>query len=71
MGSPVRLVKLPKSGGVVTRSSAVRKDARSGRVREYFYGASGELQPRSQTVPAEKLQVFRIGEELWAGQGWE
>jgi hypothetical protein len=38
-----------------------RKDARLGRIREYFYGAGGELQPHAQSVAAEQLQVFRIG----------
>ena len=32
------LVKLQKSGGVVTRSPVTRKNARMQRAREYFYG---------------------------------
>ncbi|KIY91354.1 Pre-mRNA cleavage complex II protein Clp1 [Monoraphidium neglectum] len=65
MGRPLQarvpVVKLPKSGGIVARSTQARKDARLGRIREYFYGAGGELQPHAQSVAAEQLQVFRIG----------
>lgn len=45
----------------MTRPPQARKDARVRRVREYFYGPDGTLQPHSQTVPAEQLQLFRVG----------
>lgn len=61
MGRAVSVVKLPKSGGVVAREADKRKQARTNRVREYFYGPMNNLQPQSQTVAAEKLSVFRIG----------
>lgn len=35
--SPV-LIKLPKSGGTVTRDSAVRRRVRKSQIHEYFYG---------------------------------
>ena len=52
---------MSKSGGVVQRTPAYRKDARTRRVREYFYGAKDELQPSAQTVPANQLRVFHLG----------
>lgn len=55
------MVKLAKSGGIVARTPQARKDARLARVREYFYGPGGTLQPHAQTVAAEQLQIFRIG----------
>lgn len=55
------MVRLHKSGGVVERSPGVRKQARTRRVREYFYGARGDLSPHSQTVSFESLRFFRIG----------
>eukprot|EP00884_Botryococcus_braunii_P021352 jgi/Botrbrau1/7900/Bobra.9_2s0073.1 len=55
------LRKLERNGGVVDRDRESRKLARDRRLREYFYGKNGELNPISTTVRAEKLQVFRIG----------
>lgn len=60
-GGVVQVVKLPKSGGVVTRTPPLRKAARTGRVREYFYGQKGDLQPHSSTVPFSQLHVYRVG----------
>ena len=55
------MIKLHKSGGVVTRSPAVRKTARAQRTREYFYGVRGDLQPQAQTARFDELQIYRIG----------
>ena len=57
----VRVVRLPRSGGLVTRSPAARKGARARRVREYFYGPQGTLAPHSQTARLEDLRIFRVG----------
>jgi len=61
MGRPPAVVKLPRSGGVVPRPPAQRKEARAQRIRDYFYGARGQLLPCSVTVPVESLLVFRVG----------
>lgn len=38
------VLKIPKSGGVVTRGKAIRKQEHLNRVEEYFYGSvNGEL----------------------------
>ncbi|KAL7186021.1 hypothetical protein ACSBR2_027889 [Camellia fascicularis] len=39
----VDVVKLQKSGGVVSRNSKVRQKSRSYRIREYFYGVVNDL----------------------------
>ena len=46
---------------MVPRSQAIRKAARMQRVREYFYGVRGDLQPQAQTVRFEELSIFRVG----------
>lgn len=61
MGDPVRVVKLPKSGGVVQRSTATRQQARNARIQDYFYGAEGSLHPASVTMQAAAMKVFRAG----------
>jgi len=55
------VVRLHSSGGVVSRTGAVRKQARMQRVKEYFYGVRGDLSPHSQTVRLDDLRIYRIG----------
>jgi polyribonucleotide 5'-hydroxyl-kinase len=57
----VDVVKLPKSGGVVTRSRELRTRARKARVEEYFYGPLKELAPVSQSARVEDLQIYKVG----------
>lgn len=57
----VDVVKLHKSGGVVSRNPKVRISARSQRIREYFYGLSNDLSPHSNIVNFSDLSVYRIG----------
>ena len=57
----VELLRLHASGGVVSRTGPVRKQARTQRVREYFYGVRGDLAPHSQTARLDDLRIYRIG----------
>ncbi|KAK2966939.1 hypothetical protein RJ640_002124 [Escallonia rubra] len=57
----VDVVKLQKSGGVVSRSGKVRNIARKSRIREYFYGPSNDLSPHSNVVNFNDLSLYRIG----------
>ncbi|KAK4736783.1 hypothetical protein R3W88_000480 [Solanum pinnatisectum] len=57
----VDVVKLQKSGGVVSRNAKVRQKARSYRIREYFYGPSNDLSPHSNVVNFSDLFIYRIG----------
>jgi polyribonucleotide 5'-hydroxyl-kinase len=61
MGSPVSVVKLQKSGGVLQRPTQARQAARTGRIREYFFGADGSLQPPTTSLDVSEMKVFRIG----------
>ena len=59
--SGVSVVKLAKSGGVVTRTKELRATARKVRVEDYFYGPAKELFPSSQTAKIEDLKIYRVG----------
>ncbi|KAF5749022.1 hypothetical protein HS088_TW04G00983 [Tripterygium wilfordii] len=57
----VDVVKLQKSGGVVSRSAKVRQKTRSYRIREYFYGIGNDLSPHSSIANFSDLSIFRVG----------
>lgn len=59
--SNVDVVKLQKSGGVVSRNVKFRQKSRSHRIREYFYGLANDLSPHSNIANFSDLSVFRIG----------
>ncbi|KAI9032248.1 Pre-mRNA cleavage complex II protein Clp1-domain-containing protein [Hyaloraphidium curvatum] len=58
----VSVVKLAKSGGVVSRDKNFRKQLQNRSVREYFYGtAKAELLPYSTSLPFVDTVIRRIG----------
>ncbi|XP_063220966.1 protein CLP1 homolog isoform X2 [Bacillus rossius redtenbacheri] len=57
----VKVVFLPKSGGVVERSQYVRADSRDNRVREYFYGLRTPLYPHSFDVWFSDTKIYKVG----------
>lgn len=57
----IRVVYLPKSGGVVTRPSHVRAVARDDRVRSYFYGLKTKFHPHCIDVKFSQLKIYKIG----------
>lgn len=58
--SGVQILKVGKSGGVVTRDKEIRRQFQLYRVRQYFYGGTRTtLTPFSQTVPFGELIVRR------------
>uniref|UniRef100_A0A0A9W5J4 Protein CLP1 homolog n=1 Tax=Lygus hesperus TaxID=30085 RepID=A0A0A9W5J4_LYGHE len=57
----VKVVLLPKSGGVVERSKAYRAEARDDRVKHYFYGNKTPLHPHSFDVKWSDLKIYKIG----------
>lgn len=58
----VKVVLLPKSGGVVERSKSARSEARDQRIREYFYGTSkNPLYPHSFEVKWNDVKIYKIG----------
>ncbi|KAK0182530.1 hypothetical protein PV327_000662 [Microctonus hyperodae] len=57
----VKVVLLPKSGGVVERSQQQRNESRDQRVREYFYGNRTPLYPHSFEVKWCDAKIYKIG----------
>ncbi|XP_020284023.1 protein CLP1 homolog isoform X2 [Pseudomyrmex gracilis] len=57
----VKVVFLPKSGGVVERSQTQRTEARDQSVREYFYGSRTPLYPHSFEVKWSEARLYKIG----------
>ncbi|KAL7296659.1 protein CLP1 homolog [Trichogramma pretiosum] len=57
----VKVVFLPKSGGIVERSQAERKDSREQSIREYFYGSRTPLYPHNFEVKWSEAKLFKIG----------
>ena len=55
------VVKLAKSGGVITRSQPSRQQARHGRLSEYFYGPRRELYPHSTELDFGVCKIFSLG----------
>jgi polyribonucleotide 5'-hydroxyl-kinase len=56
----VVIEKLPRSEGVVSRSTGVRKDSRKARIREYFYGKDGSLAPYSRTLSFDDFTLVKL-----------
>lgn len=57
----VKIVLLPKSGGVVERSQHVRAEARDQKIRDYFYGVNNNLFPHTFDVKFNEVKLFKIG----------
>ncbi|MCL7022590.1 hypothetical protein MKW94_021063 [Papaver nudicaule] len=57
----VDVVKLQKSGGVVSRNPKLRQKSRSYKIREYFYGIGNEFAPHSNIASFSDLSVYRVG----------
>lgn len=57
----VDVVKLQKSGGVVSRNQKLRTKDRSCKIREYFYGPANDLSPHSNTLNFSDVSIYKIG----------
>ncbi|KAF7707041.1 polyribonucleotide 5'-hydroxyl-kinase Clp1 isoform X2 [Silurus meridionalis] len=58
----VRVVLLPKSGGVVERSKDCRRETRDDKIREYFYGFRGiSFYPHAFDVRFSDVRIYKIG----------
>jgi polyribonucleotide 5'-hydroxyl-kinase len=56
----VKIVKLPKSGGVVSRDMQARKKFRKNQLKEYFYGVAHDLCPRSVQLQMQSVSFYKI-----------
>ena len=59
----VKVVWLPKSGGVVERPQEQRMEARDSRIKRYYYGHDGKLFPHSFDVKFTDIKdkIYKIG----------
>ncbi|KAF7990682.1 hypothetical protein HCN44_000487 [Aphidius gifuensis] len=57
----VKVVFLPKSGGVVSRSQQFRIESRDQKVREYFYGIKTPLYPHNIDIKWSDAKIYKIG----------
>lgn len=60
-GATLSVVSLPKVGGLNPPAAAFKREQGDARVRRYFYGRDGALQPRVLQVAFDDVEVFRIG----------
>jgi len=61
LGRSIQVTKLNKSGGVVTRDTDYRRRSRMDKIKEYFYGPTGDLSPHSTLVDFEDIVLLRVG----------
>ncbi|CAG8574258.1 12561_t:CDS:10, partial [Acaulospora morrowiae] len=60
--SEIHVLKLIKSGGVVGRDKAFRRQIQMRKIREYFYGLPKfELSPYSTTINLNEVSIYRVG----------
>jgi len=57
----VKVVLLPKSGGVVERSQKLRAKTRDLRIHQYFYGVKQNLFPFTFDVKFSQIFLYKIG----------
>lgn len=55
-----QVIKLSKSGGVVSRDANFRRRSRMTQIREYFYGKSGTLSPDSRLLNFSDCVLYRV-----------
>ena len=58
LASQPNVIKLAKSGGVITRSIQMRQQARNQRIQEYFYGPRRELYPHSTVLDFSACKIY-------------
>jgi len=56
----VKVITLPKSGGVVPKDTAKDK-FREYKIREYFYGPRNNICPHSLTIEFNDVKIYKIG----------
>lgn len=58
----IKVLSLPKSGGVVCKSQDTRTQTKNLRIHEYFYGTSSRnLYPHSIEIGFKEVKIFKIG----------
>lgn len=60
--SQVKVLKVPRSGGIVTKDSAFRRQNQSKAFKSYFYGPRTEFHPFSLTIPFPSIVIYRVAD---------
>jgi len=62
-------VKIQRSAGIISQTKSARAVLRDVRFRRYFFGSqrSGELSPPVTTISLDTITIFRLADELAAG----
>ena len=60
-GEKAQVVKIPKSGGVVSRDEKTRRKLRENKIRQYFYGVKADLCPQQKSVSFSEIVIYQIG----------
>jgi len=60
-GSKLKVMKLAKSGGVVTRDVTFRKKTRKNKIKHYFYGPHNDLCPHITIVDFKDVVIYKVG----------
>lgn len=58
----VKVLKIPKAGGVVTKDSAYRRGLQAKSFKSYFYGPRNEFHPFSLTIPMDSVTIYRVAD---------
>eukprot|EP01130_Rhizamoeba_saxonica_P005716 TRINITY_DN2271_c0_g1_i2.p1 TRINITY_DN2271_c0_g1~~TRINITY_DN2271_c0_g1_i2.p1 ORF type:complete len:308 (+),score=67.75 TRINITY_DN2271_c0_g1_i2:388-1311(+) len=58
-GRDIQVVKLSKSGGVLSRSTQYRRKTRISSIKEYFYGRIGDLCPHSTLLHFSDITILK------------
>ena len=58
----VKVLKLPRSGGVVSKDSSFRRQNQSRAFKSYFYGPRMEFHPFSLTVSFPSIVIYRVAD---------
>lgn len=56
------LLKVPKSGGVVSKEPSWRRATQQAAINRYFYGRRQEFSPFSSTLSFDEINIRKLGE---------
>ena len=57
----IKILSIPKSGGVVIKSQEIRTQFKTSKMREYFYGFKSNLYPHNIEVKFNDVTVYKVG----------
>jgi polyribonucleotide 5'-hydroxyl-kinase len=61
-GEEVKVLKVPRAGGVVSKDLAFRRGSQAKSFKSYFYGPRNEFHPFSLTISMSNLTIYRVAD---------